>query len=369
MSMTSSAMRSVREILDVIKKKYRLHSDARRVQVKLGEVQANTAKASTDSDSAAVLKRNAAEVEVRGRAGDVSPISFPVGFRSLDGTACLGRDGFLFLTGGSNDVLRQYHAPTENLDARKLEAKANLWANRLREYEVAMRSRGVKFLTVVIPEKMTAMRSLAPMNVPGPTVLSARISELMSTSSRYLDCLSVFDSWEGQIPPFQKYDSHFSPAGSMAVSSLILKDLGIEAEDVLGHVEFVRSKHYSGDLASRFFGFPLWEEHLMPQPGAFLDGGLEQIESHDPPGGGHVGRVRVWKNPQAPIDSKIVIFGNSFFSASTDMPSKMSWWFARIFREVHFKWQAKVDLEYVDKVKPDYVVFQSIERFLQRVPE
>ena len=51
------------------------------------------------------------------------------------------------------------------------------------------------------------------------------------------------------------------------------------------------------------------------------------------------------------------------------MPGGLSWWFARIFAEFHFVWDPRMDAEYVAAEKPDWVICQTVERFLPSVPE
>jgi hypothetical protein len=38
-----------------------------------------------------------------------------------------------------------------------------------------------------------------------------------------------------------------------------------------------------------------------------------------------------------------------------------------LFTEYHFKWETDSDYSYVEEIRPDFVICQSIERFLGRV--
>ena len=92
------------------------------------------------------------------------------------------------------------------------------------------------------------------------------------------------------------------------------------------------------------------------------------MEAHDPPGGGHVGTRYVWKNASAIVPMKVVAFGNSYFERGGDAGA-LSWWFARLFAEFHFVWDPRMDADYVAAEKPDWVICQTIERFLPSVPD
>jgi len=72
-------------------------------------------------------------------------------------------------------------------------------------------------------------------------------------------------------------------------------------------------------------------------------------------------------NERAPIDKKIVVFGNSFFEK---IPSwGLSPYFAAIFREFHFFWSPEVNMDYCINVKPDIVIAQTCERFMCKLPK
>ena len=83
---------------------------------------------------------------------------------------------------------------------------------------------------------------------------------------------------------------------------------------------------------------------------------------------GHIGTKFVWKNAAAPFDLKVVAFANSFFERGGTARS-LSWWCCRAFREFHFIWSPDLDMGYVREVAPDWVICQTIERFLPRTPQ
>lgn len=297
----------------------------------------------------------------------ISFINFPVGLKSSDNTTQLGKDGHLFLTGGSNNIGDQYNLGSTVEEEEELFQTAADWVALTKARCRQLTDRHIGFAQVVVPEKLTAMRELSPINISGPTPLLEKLNDALTKEHYYVSGLELFEEWHHPISPFQRYDSHLSPTGSLAMTKAIIDALPDCDGTILDHIALDTTAFHTGDLAERFFGIPLWEEYNEPAQDVF--------GSHEPqlvfskiPERGVMGLHRIWKNKTAPINKSIVVFGNSFFGAGGDMPSKMSWWFARIFSEYHFLWEPSLNTEYINEVNPDFVVCQTIERFLGRLP-
>ncbi len=311
------------------------------------------------------LSKHFEEVRSSYEAGELSYLGFPVGLKSRDDVGQIGRDGHLFLTGGNNALRDQYSEPRDASAAAQLEAKAGMWASAIRASKDALDQLGIPFIQVVIPEKLTALRHLAPLPVSGPTPLYRRLNELMENESSYLDFLPMFESWSGDIGAWQRNDTHCSPAGSLAMTRSLLDWLPGCDPSLLDDVELTQTVYRNGDLSPKFFDIPLLDKQFMPAPGTLGDPDIEHAYSYTP--GHFVGSHNIWTNASAPIKKKVVVFGNSFFGGISS-PTRLGWWFSRLFSEYHMKWDAAVDMEYVKDVRPDFVIAQSIERFLVRPP-
>ncbi|MHA7219708.1 alginate O-acetyltransferase AlgX-related protein [Arthrobacter sp. MDT1-48-3] len=314
----------------------------------------------------APLSKYAHEVVSAGSAGELSFLGFPVGLRSGDDVAQIGREGHLFLTGGSNALRDQYLEPQDQAGAAALEAKARQWEGALSASGQALKTLGIPFLTAVIPEKLTALRHLAPIPVAGPTPLYTRVNELLAASPNHLDLLPVFDNWDSEIEGWQRNDTHCSPAGSLAITRAMMDCLPGCNRETLNGIRLNDVVYRNGDLAGKFFDIPLWDKQYRPAPEALGPTAIENTYSFSP--GHFVGSHNVWKNAAAPNKKKVVVFGNSFFGG-VESPTRLGWWFSRLFEEYHMKWENAVDLDYVREVRPDYVIFQTIERFLVRPPK
>jgi hypothetical protein len=83
-------------------------------------------------------------------------------------------------------------------------------------------------------------------------------------------------------------------------------------------------------------------------------------------GGLHQGSMVVYRNPNPKADPrKLMLFGDSF---SEYRPQLLTGILAETFSEVHFIWSAQIDWAHVDQVKPDILVTQLAERFMNYVP-
>ncbi len=82
---------------------------------------------------------------------DLTPLLVPVGIQSGDGSAVLGHDGFVFLIGGSNNLSDGYAAAT---DAPAVQSAADAWHQVFRNRQERLRAAGVRYLQIVLPEKI-----------------------------------------------------------------------------------------------------------------------------------------------------------------------------------------------------------------------
>jgi len=191
----------------------------------------------------------------------------------------------------------------------------------------------------------------------------------MSHHASYVSALDVLSSWRpGQDDPWLRHDSHLSASGALALIRALLPRLSVDPS-VLSDVVLGRHTLINGDLGRRFFGIDLWDPQLEPDDVAAWPS--REIAPHvveDPPGGRHIGSRLHWRNNEALIDASILVFGNSFFG-SGQSAGKLSWWFARLFKDFEFVWDPAFDVDHLRRRKPDLVVGQTIERFLGRVPE
>ncbi len=81
----------------------------------------------------------------------------------------------------------------------------------------------------------------------------------------------------------------------------------------------------------------------------------------------HSGAHAVYRNRSPDADPRIlVLFGDSCANFAGNGLTAM---LAETFREVHFIWSSNLDWGYVERILPDIVLCEQVERFLPRVPD
>ena len=294
------------------------------------------------------------------------PVSPPAGTRtsrfhmieglvSRDETTIIGKNGFLFLHRGHNNLIEQYMAGP--LD----EERAKGWLQVIQRRRQIVTDAGASFLQILIPEKASTLPHLLPSPQDTPTYLSRRLREQVA-DARLPDFMDV----AAMIPPeeaeawWRRTDSHMASVGILGVFQSVLAHLGYEPPEVGLDIPVVRR----GNLGDRFPG--LVDISLEPTlVGLWAE--QPQIRIHRP-GPGNTGVEVVSHNPLAPIAKSVFVCGSSFFATGTS-PDHMMWWFSRWFRDVYFIWTGELNVGILEALEPDHVICQTIERFLPSVPE
>jgi hypothetical protein len=279
----------------------------------------------------------------------------------------VGHDGHMFLLRGSNNLYDMYQRSNNENDWKLV----NEWASLFSRRADRLANAGCKYLQIIIPEKSSVLHDKFPVPIPAPTPLLAklelRINDIPQLRPSYASMFDHLISHPSRLDCFRLIDSHMTPRGSWITFQGILKGLNLPSDRTF---DFDATVPYPGDLAGAF-SEPLFQEYLnFMQPNALAEyeSKLVQIEDFEPHDGAHIGRRIIWQNSSSASTLRVVAFGNSFFERGT-ISATLSWWAARWFREFHFLWQPEVQFDYIERIKPDVVICQTIERFLPLVPE
>lgn len=306
-------------------------------------------------------ERNAVKHQVE--AGNLSPMLMPARLPSMDGSAVTGLRGHLFLTGGTNSLLPLYDEPVDDA----LMSRVDRWMDVLAQRVEGCEARGARFVQTVIPEKLTVLRHDAPFDIDGPTPVLQEIENRLRDADFYVSGLAPFDEWTDADDPFLMTDTHFSAIGAQRMFSALAAQIDPQLVPLVDAVRMYQFRYAVGDLTGRF-GLPFYSRIVEPSDGelaAYADG-IMMIEKYIPAEGGMRGRRFGWTNSTAPSPLKVLVFGNSFFGPG-DFAGHLSWWGKHLFSEFHFLWGPNLDWDLVDQLKPDVVVGQTVERFLNRV--
>lgn len=289
-------------------------------------------------------------------------LSLPIGMTSYDQSAVVGRDGNVFIYQGNNNLSRLYSQGTAHNIARK-------WLDLFDIRSSYLTSRGVQALQMFVPEKQSVLTGYYPDAPEGPTVVLRNISDALVNSTDYIDLLPLFENMvrvQG-LSPFRKVDSHLSFFGARAVAGLLFRRM--IGHDLKVSQPLLKEVRREGDVGSKFGNGSITEHLLIPEveTWSFAKTPRREVRKFDPVGGSHQGIVREWINEDAPINRKILIFGNSMFERGSG-PLTLSWWLSYAARNVMFVWSPQVEKRIVEEFEPDVVVMQTVERFMGTVP-
>lgn len=282
------------------------------------------------------------------------------GTHSADGIAIVGRDGWLFLCGGTNANLDQYVG-----EAQMEPDWLKDWEEVIGRREREARELGVALALLVVPDKLAVYEEHYPEELrrvgprPIERLLSAGglpvfypLAELQAVAANGEDV-------------YMRTDTHLTFRGNQTLSSSVLDALGVQSPPDFADLP-LRSYPVAGDLGAKFDP-PIVS--IVSEPGSFhhaqmVEDNRAEIAAVD----GHIGTRRVFRNEEAADPRVAVVFGDSFGFGAPNYQG-VSWFLAQTFREVHFIWVPfGWDPDYVRRVGAEAVLVQGAERFVARVP-
>ncbi|GJD53289.1 hypothetical protein OPKNFCMD_6064 [Methylobacterium crusticola] len=280
----------------------------------------------------------------------------------------IGKDGWLFLTGGSNDVLAQYGTSWEIW--RRLAA----WRRLVLGRAARCRDLGAQYLHVVVPEKITVYdNKLAGLRVDARRSPARRLGRLLALSPAgrraWIELVGPMRAGRDEADLYLRTDTHWNFPGYLLAYRAICRACGARARDFADR----RTLAVAGvmDLESKM-PFPRAESrifHDLQRDAARVHAGT-LVQAYEAAGRGgdlHVGAHVVYRNESAEADPRtVVLFGSS---CSSYVYGMLTGALAETFRELHFVWSANIDWAYVAGVRPELVIFEIAERFLAKVPD
>lgn len=291
---------------------------------------------------------------------DLAEWGLPPGTRSDDEIAIVGREGWLFLCGGTNANLGQYVGAVQ-MESGWLEE----WRRVIRGREEEMRELGVDSALLVVPDKLAVYEDHYPEDLTrqGPRPIERLLGEGDLPVVYPLAELRAGAAAGEEV--YLRTDTHLTFRGNELLFRSVAARLGIERPPDFSTLA-LRSYPICGDLGAKFAPQIV---SIVNEPNSLLSARItednrEQIEAVQ----GHIGTRRVFRNDDAPDPRVGVIFGDSFGFAAAYYQG-LSWFLAQVFRELHFVWiPFGWDAEYVRRVGAEAVLVQGAERFVARVP-
>lgn len=290
---------------------------------------------------------------------DLASWGHPPGTRSADGVAIVGHEGWLFLRGGSNDVVGHYTGAVDP-GPDWLEQWQRVFAHRVESAQTL----GIDLAMVLMPEKLSLYEQHYPdpLERLGPRPFDRVLTEI---DAPLVDATAAMRAATAEHDVYLRTDTHPSFHGSATIAAVAMRALGAPVPDDLADVA-LDTYPVAGDLGVRF------EPRIVgpySSPGNLGDARIvEDNRAQIEAAGGHIGIRRVYANERAPDPRVLVVFSGSFGFAAADYPGHC-WFYAQVFREVHFHWVPfGWDGEYLRRVGAGAALMTSGERFLARPP-
>ena len=273
-------------------------------------------------------------------------------------------DDMLFLTGGSNEVLRLYS------DAGFAElVPIAAWRERLAAREAFFASLGVPWCMLLSPEKLSVHGdAILPPGCRQPTL---RLIDAIS-QPHLVDPTSALRQL--RPPGYARTDSHWLPQGAACGFEQMMARVGVPFDPAAPGRLALREMSFHGDLwdashadlpEDRFARRALPDSVRRVHTNrivAFKEGNNLENEA-----GLHTGSHVVWRNDSAPRPERVVLFGSSFSDYRAEC-SLLSFLAAITFAEVYFVWSADLDLGLITRIAPDIALLEMPERFLTHCP-
>jgi alginate O-acetyltransferase complex protein AlgJ len=291
---------------------------------------------------------------------DLAAWGHPVGRRSDDDVAIVGREGWLFLCGGTNANLGQYVG-----EVAMEPGWVDAWQAVVRSREQELSALGVSAATLVVPDKLAVYEEMYPEPLArrGPRPIERLLGE--AGLPLVYPLAQLRDAAAGGEEVYLRTDTHLTFRGNELLFESVRDVLGIAEPLDLSDLA-ARPYVASGDLGAKYEP-PIVEVVSVPHTlrlARVVEDNREAIAA----AGGHLGTRRVFVNDRAPDHRVAVVFGDSF-GFSAEHYQGLSWFLAQVFRETHFVWiPFGCDPGYVRQVGADVVVVQGAERFVARVP-
>ena len=254
-----------------------------------------------------------------------------------------GGEGQLFLIGGHHDV-RELFTGDRTPTMASISAFRENAAGRM----VFCHRAGLRYASIVFPEKLAALRALVPFPVRSlvrDVYLPGSGADAHAWPLYPLDRLRKPRFW-------LRTDTHLSQAGALQVLESLLADSAGEAWTAFRqHVqENLHTDTFTGDLGRKLT--PPAREKLK----SYTSPETLQIESNGT-NGANDGVMFIAVNEASTFNRRLLIFGDSFFRL---ILPELSYF----FREIVLCRSRFFHYELVDAVQPDTVYFGCAERYL-----
>ena len=285
----------------------------------------------------------------------------------------IGKDGWLFLLKGSNNSIDYYQDP-DLFNSQLVDNWIKLLGRRVKYFT----EKNIRYLHLFAPNKLTVYPERYDGELPffagSPLQKLHRImvergeNEILD---HVINPVSYFNKVKESHQLYWKTDTHWTFYGLFAAYQLLCSKLGVTSNaDLLqrGTIKGNLVLDEGGKLNPPMSEEVVFFDLLKDAKRAYANELVKYKEENKLENTGmefHVGSNVVFHNKTTSNHQKVIVFGDSF---SEYRPNFLTGTLAETFREVHFVWSVNLDFKYIEKVKPDIVITEIVERFMPQVP-
>ena len=284
----------------------------------------------------------------------------------IENGVLVGKDGWLFLWDGSNDVHRYYTDPNHFTDKDVRD-----WVDLLTKRRDRVETLGARYRHLSVPDKLSLLPELAGLPLPHFDRHPARrIAEALPGDVLNVDILPDLCEAAKLTPMFYRTDSHWNSAGCQVAYRRLCAVLGAAPRDFSDRK--TGGKLMAMDLGSKLTPPVMEDAHFT----TILRDARRVAENepvrHNELTGFREGTPRFQgcyvhmqnESPDARPET-VMLFGDSF---SEFRPHLLMAMLAETYRDLHFIWSTSLDFDLIERIRPQVVISQIAERFMGRLP-
>lgn len=287
-----------------------------------------------------------------------SYINYKVFKTSNSPNVIVGRDGWLFYKGAQNfgeNPVADYQGSNLYTDA-----ELEIIAENMQAAKEALESRGIKFALLLIPNKERVYDKYMPASY-GEAAQNNRMEQVADYLVRNTDIRVVNITEElkeyaeslGNGRIYYKYDTHWNHTGAYIAAQIMGRELGFELPDISSLTENLVDAP-SMDLAVQLSMQSVLNEGKIAVYEGFTDRNIKSTTNE---------AVTEFNFRDISADAggeKLLILGDSF---SGTLGRYMSAGYEETYAIFNNNYTAKI----LDEYKPDVVVFETVERFIDKM--
>ncbi len=281
-------------------------------------------------------------------------------------------DGSLAFAGLNQRMLRSYRwTPMAALRALRWRARI---AARVRH----ARSHRIPLAVMIVPERASVhAEAIAGIRISYERSPASQVMAFLvrgSTGECVVDLLSVFRDHRERIPLYLSTDSHWTHGGAYLAYRHLCERFAATPACRLANGRIVGEQQFSGDL-----GIAVSPERTETILVRDLTKHAKRIkanrlvrdaEDRREPLTLGAGAYVAYRNDATEADPRcLLIFGDSYCHHSDTIRSgNLTRLLAETFREVHFVWTNGYDRDLVAWIRPDLILCEVAERYLDKIP-